>query len=188
MEYKYLLGATNDGEIVFGEFGISNRNGCPEFTASFEKVQPFSENDADDAEEYYENLIDEMDGQEKWNLCKENDLRPSELAEWIADNRGREPQDIHDCSLYPEIIDVDGTNWYFESRSCGQHDTRGEMTILVSANCYDRLHDLWDKYHLKRVDESVISEVQNLSKCFESCFEGSSQEEWIADYIRTHND
>ena len=29
---KYLLGATTDKELVFGEFKVTTRNGYPEFT------------------------------------------------------------------------------------------------------------------------------------------------------------
>lgn len=38
---KVLLGVDRNQELVFGEFGITYRNGYPEFFASFDTVRPF---------------------------------------------------------------------------------------------------------------------------------------------------
>ena len=84
----YILGATEAGELVFVEFRITHRNGYPEFTASFNGVRPFTEEEAISPEEYFEMLVDDMGNDEKWDLCEQNDLRPSELAEWIMQNNG----------------------------------------------------------------------------------------------------
>ena len=99
----YILGATEAGELVFVEFGITHRNGYPEFTASFNGVRPFTEEEAISPEEYFEMLVDDMGNDEKWDLCEQNDLRPSELAEWIMQNNGSKIQDYIDCSLYPKL-------------------------------------------------------------------------------------
>jgi hypothetical protein len=122
-----------------------------------------------------------MDKEWKYDMCERFDCSPSELPEKLEEDGGSDPQDIRDCSTYPEIIDVDGTDYYFEARSGGQHDTRGEMAIYTSENCYNRLHDLWDKWHLKKVDEKVIAEVEQLKK---DLSEAVNEEEWIRDYIR----
>ena len=179
---KYLLGATKDNELIFGEFGITERNGYPEFTASFDTVLPFAEDDVD-ATEYYESLVDEMDKEWKYDMCERFDCSPSELPDRLQEANGSDPQDIKDCSIYSEIIDVDGTDYYFESQSGGQHDTRDEIGICVSQNCYDRLHDLWDKWHLKKVDETVISEVNKLKTDLINAV-NMDEQEWIRDYIR----
>ena len=44
---RYLLGATEDLEIVFGEFGVTTRNGYTQFTASFDCVRPFTADEVD---------------------------------------------------------------------------------------------------------------------------------------------
>lgn len=179
MSKKYLLGATRDNEIVFAEFGITERNGYPEFTASFDTVRPFRASEVD-ATEYYEQLIDEMDA--KWVLeqLRNYDCAPSELAERLADDAG-EVDEVRDCSLYPEQYDIDGEEWHFESGSCGQHDTRGDMAIYTSRNLYDRIHALWDKYHLQHVGQDVIDEVNAIRAAFENI----DEQEWISDFIRT---
>jgi hypothetical protein len=93
--------------------------------------------------------------------------------------------DIRDCSLYPEIIDVDGVDYYFESGSCGQHDTRGDMKEYVNEDAYNLIHKLWDKYHLKNVSnvgEDVTAIVDKLSKELSKV----DEEEWIREYIRNN--
>lgn len=179
MSKKYLLGATIDKEIVFAEFGITTRNGYPEFSASFDCVEPFTEDEVD-AEEYYQDFVEQMDAKWKWETCERYDLAPSELVQWLMDNEGSDPQSVRDCSLYPEIITVNEKDYYFESSSCGQHDTRGEMEIYTSQNLYDRIHFLWDKCHLKEVNQEVIDEVEQIQNSFADI----DEEEWIRDYIR----
>ena len=108
------------------------------------------------------------------------DCAPSELAERLADENGEDVQDVRDCSLYPEIIDVDGTDWYFESGTCGQHDTRDDMEVYACRDAYDMLHQLWDAYHLKEVGAGVIQTVEQL----ESQLAGIDEIAWIENYIR----
>jgi hypothetical protein len=180
---KVLLGATKDGEIVFGEFEITNRNKYPEFTASFDTVRPFTADDLEDAEDYYESLLDDCyDDAAKYKLCEQYDCSPSELAENMANENGSDPMNIRDCSLYPEIIDVDGTDYYFESGSCGQHDTRNEMYAYTDKDAYDSLHELWDKYHLKNIADAP-EVVESFAKIISSLSD-IDETEWIADYIR----
>lgn len=147
MSKKYLLGTTKDREIVFAEFGVSNRNGYPEFSACFDTVEPFTEDDVN-ATEYYESLVDEMDKEWRYNMCERLNCTPNDLPEALAEADGAEPQDIRDCSIYPEVINVGGVDYYFESCSGGQHDTRGEMEEYVDKQAYERLHMIWDKWHL----------------------------------------
>ena len=181
MKRRYLLGATVDREIVFGEFEVTHRNGYPEFTASFDCVEPFTEDDCEDPIDYYERLIDECyDAQSKCELYERYDCRPSELAELLARDGGTDIQDIVDCSLYPNVIDVDGVDYYFRSGSCGQHDTRNEMDEYTNKEAYDLFHELWDKYHLKPIDEEGIKQMERVAEMLEEV----DEEEWITDYIR----
>ena len=177
---KYLLGTTTDKELVFGEFKVTTRNGYPEFTACFDTVKPFKKDDID-AEEYYENLIDEMDDTWVLEQLKCYDCQYSELAENMADESD-DIQDIKDCSTYPEIIEIDDTEWYFESMAGGQHDTRADMDIIINEKAYNKIHELWDKYHLCKIDESIIEEVNNLQEELQSF----DEQAWITDYIENN--
>ena len=177
---KYLLGATKDKEFVFGEFEVTTRNGYSEFTASFETVRPFTANEVD-VKDYYENLIDEMD--DKWlvQTLKQYDCSFSELAENLANDNG-EIQDVRDCSLYSEIIEVNNIDWYFESGTCGQHDTREEMDIIINKEIYNKIHELWDNYHMKKIDDSIIEEVDKLQIELQNL----NEKAWIINYIENN--
>lgn len=193
MSRKILLGATNDREIVFGEFEVRNPRfwskdkgnytdeSMEEFSASFDTVMPFTEDDLEDANEYYEQLLDDCyDDAEKYKLCESYDCAPSELAEHFTADHGTDPQEMRDCSLYPNVIDVDGVDYYFESMGYGQCDTREQMDEYVNKEAYDLLHELWDKYHLKAIDEDGLKKMQRVAELLEDV----DEEEWIADYIR----
>lgn len=180
MRNQYLLGATADNELVFGEFEITYRNGYAEFTASFNTVRPFNGENFD-LEEYYEGWKEEFGKETLYDLCVRFDCKPSELAENLADECS-DVRDALDCSLYPECYTVDGDSWYFESGSCGQHDTRDEMDEIINPEAYNLLHKLWDTYHLKAVDEEVITEVEVM----EAMLAEVDEEEWIVDYIQRH--
>lgn len=148
MKEKFLLGATIDNELVFGEFRITKRNGYPEFTSTFDVVHPFNGENYD-LKSYYENWIEDIDKPHKLDLLEEYDCKPSELVEKLVE-RNDDIRDVLDCSLYPEEIIVDGESWYFESCSCGQHDTRDDMEEIINPEAYNLIHELWDKYHLKK--------------------------------------
>ena len=182
MREKYLLGATIDKELVFGEFEVRTWNGKNTFSASFNLVKPFNGTDYD-LEEYYENWIEDMPKAELYDLCLYHDCKPSELAENLA-NECYDVRDALDCSLYSEEYEVNGNYWYFESSSCGQHDTREEMEEIINPKAYNLLHELWDKYHLKEVDSEVISIVENLKAMLSKV----NEEEWIVDYIERNEE
>jgi hypothetical protein len=181
MREKYLLGVNNNNELVFGEFEVTHRNGYAQFSASFSTVRPFNGDDYD-LTEYYESYIWGEDKATLYDLCENFDCRPSELAEYLADDC-YDIRDALDCSLYPECYEVDGNNYYFESCSCGQHDTREDgMKVYVNKEAYDILHDLWDNYHLKEVDDTIISKVEKLKEILSE----TPEEAWIVDYIENN--
>ena len=180
MSKMYLLGATSNNELVFGEFGITHRNGYAEFTASFDTVRPFNGENFD-LEEYFEGMLDCWDKETKYDACVRADCKPSELAEVLADEC-EDVRDALDCSLYPKCYTVDGDSWYFESGSCGQHDTRDEMEEIINPEAYNMLHKLWDAYHLEEVDDEVVSQVEALKAMLADV----DEEEWIVDYIQRH--
>ena len=184
MRNKYLLGATVDGNFVFGEFEITKRsgrwNGHPEFSASFDEVRPFNGSDID-LETYFEDMIVALGKEWAYDACERYCCSPQDLPRELADECN-DPRDAMDCSLYPECMEIDGDDWYFESGSCGQHDTRDEMDLYTNKEAYDKLHELWDNYHLKEVDDAVIAEVNAVVEMLEDV----NEEEWIEDYIRAH--
>ena len=181
MRNKFLLGATKNNELAFGEFEITHRNGYAEFTASFHTVRPFNGENFD-LKEYFEGMLDGWDNETKYDACVRADCKPSELVEYLADECD-DVRDALDCSLYPECYTVDGDSWYFESSSFGQHDTRDEMEEIIYPEAYNLLHKLWDDYHSKRIDSDVESQVDKLFDMFDDCI---NEEAWIIDYIQRH--
>lgn len=179
MRRKFLLGATRNREIVFGEIELRNRNGKIEFSASFDAVIPFMY-DEDYLRDRLENSLDDYDKSDLYDLCNEYDCSPSNLAEEMFYNSDLE--DIIDISLYPNNIEIYGKEWYFESSGCGQYDTREEMEFYVNEKLYNRIMELWDEYHLKEVDEYIVEEVNSILS--DIC--KVDEEEWIADYIKNN--
>ena len=94
---KILLGATKDNELVFANFGISNRNEYPKFTASFDMVRPFDGDsiemaddtgidDAIDCSLYPETYtIDGIDWYFESMGCGQHDTR-GEMAEYVNED------------------------------------------------------------------------------------------------------
>ena len=191
---KFLLGTTKDNELVFGEFEVTKRNGYPEFTASFFTVRPFRADDFN-IENYWNNYIEDMEncGQDKLVLqeLKNRDCKYSELADELAADCGN-AKDCLDCSLYPKEVNVKnpGTDveemFYFLSGSCGKHDTRKDMEEIINPEAYNLLHMLWDKYHLSKVEDPVISQVNDLIATLSMTDE--EEENWIRKYIANHFD
>lgn len=179
MRKKFLLGATKNNEVVFGEVEIRDRNGKLEFSASFDTVYPFEYDETYLMERVVDNL-DCYDKSDLYDLCERYDCKPSELAEkFWADSY---IEDIIDISLYPDSIEVDGNEWYFESSCCGQCDTREEMEFYVNENLYNRIIELWDEYHLKEIDNSIVEEVNSILNELEQV----NEEKWIANYIKVN--
>lgn len=177
MKYnKILLGATKDNEIVFADVEVTTRNGYKEFSASFDTVYPFCYDDID-LEECVEDMLECYDKSTLYDLCYNNNCSPSELVSIIAEQE--DIYDIKDLSLYSECYNINNSEWYFESSSCGQCDTRNEMEFYTNKECYDKLHKLWDNYHLKKntddIENEVISIMEKLCKV--------NEEEWIKNYI-----
>jgi hypothetical protein len=183
---KVLLGVDINKEIVFGEMEITHRNGYPEFSASFDTVRPFNGDDLD-LEEYFEDYADEKYSGADFVLeqCRNHHCSPQDLPRELAEECD-DPRDAFDCSLFPEEYEIIGKygnieHWYFESGSCGQHDTREYgMEKYVDKKAYDELHKLWDKYHLKKVNEKEITkQMEEIERKL-----NVDWEDWIAEYIR----
>lgn len=177
---KYLMGSTKNKELVFAEFEVRNWNGYPEFTACFNSVRPFNENDVD-IEGYIEESLYSYDKSTLYEMCENYDCSPSELAERMVQEIDS-VADVIDCSLYSEFYPIDGNDYYFESCSGGQYDSRDDMEIYTNKRVYDAIHKLWDKYHLKQVDSAVELEVIELKNELAKI----DEEKWIVDYIKEY--
>ncbi len=167
MRRKVLLGVNTDKEIVFGEMEITHRNGYPEFTASFNIVRPFN-GDEVNLEDYFEGYADERQVGAEYVLeqCRNHNCSPQELPRELAEECDN-VRDVIDCSLFSEEYEIRNENgdiehWYVDKKA------------------YDELHELWDKYHLKEVDEEKITkqmdDIENRLNV--------DWEDWITDYIR----
>lgn len=186
MSKKYLLGINNDDDIVFAEFGITTRNGYNEFTASFDTVEPFEVEESDGVE-YMERLIDDCyDDGDKYRLCVRYDCTPSELPQALAEEEYIQTNaDEKDCSLYDNRIYVDGIEYAFESVGGGQHDIRDEgMKEYTNKKAIEELLNLWDNYHLKKVDDIIVEKVAKLQKELE--LDCTEEETKIAEYIKKY--
>lgn len=101
------------------------------------------------------------------------------MANALADNCV-DVRDAIDCSLYPEVIEVDGVHYYFESSSGSQYDTRKDMEFYTNKEAYDLLIELWDKYHLKEIDSEGVEKMNRVIKALKT----TEETEWIANYIQ----
>jgi len=54
------------------------------------------------------------------------------------------------------------------------------MEEIINPTAYNLIHELWDNYHLKQVDESVVNQVEKLYVMLNEV----DEEEWIVDYIK----
>ena len=57
------------------------------------------------------------------------------------------------------------------------------MFFYVDNNLYYELHELWDNYHLKQVDDDVIQRIEKLQKEFEKI----DEESWVKTLVRLIN-
>ena len=190
MSHKVLLGATNDGCLAFAEFGIHNSNpdGSPElarfhFSATFDTVRPFLAEDID--EEYVANWLEGFDKEYLYDLCDRYDCSPSQLAdEYWRDN---EIEDIVDCSLYPERVEVHGAEFMFESDGCGQQDLDGKMKHYVSFKIFSLIYSLWKTYHLKTLMGSEITEIKEIIAEILDYYADFDEKGWIEEYLENRN-
>lgn len=165
---------------MFGGFTITNLNEHAKFSASFNVAHPFRGSSIDAAEIWEDRLYD-YDNDWKYQRCEEFDCAPSELAVNLA-NEYNDVMELIDCSLYDEVYTIYNDDWYFESIDCGQCDTSDEMLEYVNKDAYDELIDLWNNYHFKTVDDSIIEKTKQI----DSKLSDVDEEEWITDFIKRH--
>jgi hypothetical protein len=156
MGYELLLGFTKDKEVVFGE--VEYRDG--QFSASFDVSFPM-EIGYDETMDRINDLIEQMDS--KWVLDKlyDYDCNPSELSKKLYHDTYNAVEEFFDISLYSESFIIDGVedDIYFLASSCGQHDTRKEMSTYINRELYNYIHELWDEYHLKEMPKEKFDKL-----------------------------
>jgi len=183
MKRKILLGATEEGTIVFANVEIRERNGEKTFSASFDEVRPVEVTD-EYLRERVEGMLEIMDALSTLEMLEAYDCRPSELVDYYMRDRLQDcgVADILDISLYPESFSIEGheDEIYFESESCGQHDTR-EYLIPINKEFSEWLHSLWDTYHLKQLPEEEVDNVIKRIKEYEN--EVGDIEGWIQNWL-----
>ena len=113
--------------------------------------------------EHYDAMRDELDPKFILNLCDEYECPPSELpgilaAEAIEDEI--KAMDELDCSLYPEILNIDGIDYIFVSAGFGSLDNNLvlDKTILTTDKTQTLLNDnlLKEKFDNKEILRELL--------------------------------
>lgn len=156
MKHELLLGFTNDREVVFAE--IDNSRGY--FAVCFNTSYPMAIGE-DEVEERIESYIESMDDSTILDMLKRFDCSPSDLPKNLHQESYDVIGDFFDNSLYTESFRIEGINddIYFLASSCGQHDTRGQMTWCKNTELYNYIHELWDEYHLKEIPKDKYDKL-----------------------------
>lgn len=177
---KYLIGMTNENEVVFAEPKV--RKG--EFTCSFDVVLPFVLDD-DDVDNRCQDFIDGLDAASTLKICERLHCAPQDIVDSLDFEDKFEL--AYDTSLYPNnVCRDDGNEWYFESSSCGQVDVRedGMKNLVINNNTFNELMRLWDNYHLKKLPETEMKVYDAIMRELEEVSE--DEESLIKDMIETN--
>lgn len=161
---NFLLGVNKEeGKIYFGEIEITTRNGYKEFTASFDVGEAFDIDDID-LQEQCQDLWDCYDAQQKLDLLYDGDrTREDVFDDWT---RYSDYKEFKDCSCTDYETELNnGQTINFETTCGGQHDIREDKEefnniIFTDKKAVDLILELWDKYHLKNI-ENNIQDVEN---------------------------
>lgn len=174
MRRKFLLGATVNDEIAFGEVDIYKDG---RFSCSFDTIRPFNA-DEKDLVELAEDFIGCFDKASLYDMCDRFDCSPNNLANELAESM--DITEFIDCSLYSEEMYINGNTWMFESWGCGQHDLRKDgMSEIINDELFNLVHKLWDEYHLKTMPaEKYLKLIELIDN------NSINEEEWIEDYIK----
>lgn len=165
MYKRVLLGFTNDNEIAFADVSIKRDY----FSVCFDTSYPKAINESD-IKQRIEGYIECMD--KEWILDKleSYDCKPSQLAEFIYRDSYDVIEDFFDNSYYTESFQIDGieNDIYFLASAGGQHDTREVgMKWCVNTELYNAIHEMWDKYHLKNLNDVPTNEIDELFEAIE---------------------
>lgn len=172
-----LLGATELNELVFANITIRENK---TFSVSFNLVTP-TIIDNDYLYERFTSLMDSLPKEDLYDLCVQYNVAPSNLIDEMFAYASVE--DILDISTFPEEVEINNDIWMFESVGVGQIETRNTMSEYIDEDCYMRLMELWDTYHLQTIDDNTIKEVETIIKKLNEV----DQMKFIQDYIIENN-
>lgn len=188
---KKIIGFTKDNKIIMAEVSFERvgNNQAPYFSVRFDLSEIAKAKDTikdyDYMYAFFEDITEIHNPEYILDLCDEYECSPSELADLMTDEAINDydvAMDTVDCSLYPEILDVDGEEYIFISSSCGQHDTRDEVEEFVDEKLYNDIHEMWDNYHLKDIGDN--ENAMNLYKSVLDRMREIDNEEVIVNYIK----
>lgn len=165
-----LAGITTANELYFLKIEPKNKE-QNYFSMSGFTIKPISEKDGETLA--YESI---KDG-ECWRIAVKDKQTKMGLYDWIDDILNIDGwQNFIDCSLYPDHFNYNGTDYYFKSESCGQHQERKLKHYLIDKKHFNELMKLWDENHLKKVNiklpswiyaSVLLTPVKNMQKAFE---------------------
>ena len=176
-----LLGATKEGTLVFANIHVGGEGYRDYFSVSFSEVRPFLATN-EFLEVRAEDYIYGMDKESLYDMCERFDCKPSDLVdELVGEANYIGIWSLVDISLYPECYSIEGCDdeVYFESESCGQHDTR-DYLIPIDPEFSEWLHSLWDTYHLCSLTDE---EYGNIKAKVEEYLNTIEEYEWIKEWL-----
>lgn len=179
-EIKVLLGATKENTIVFANINLEDY-----FSVSFDEVSPFVASD-EYLKERFEGSVECMEAKTKLDLLEMLDCKFSELEDeyfnYSLRNYGVEG--IVDISLYAESYTIEGIEdeVYFDSVSCGQHDTR-DILLPIDGGFSECLFKMWDGYHLQGISEELKTSTKQLIEDYKDKI--GEEEIWIETWLKT---
>lgn len=168
MKKTILIGVKNN-TIITTNLEITERNGYPEFTASFNIGEAFNIDciDEDYRWDYYETLwSDCYDEKSKRDLLDDgNRTKQDVFKQWDADQYDGY-HEIKDCSCTDYEITNNNITINFETIGCGQHDIREDADFqnmrFTDEKLFNNIMYYWDHYHLKKVNNEQIEEIKKL--------------------------
>lgn len=187
MRNTYLLGATDDNDLVFVDFWTRTiGQGDNQINISFDVVKPINESQFD-VEYYTQDLMDSLTENEKYRLCERFDCAPSQLVYSYIDENGTNPRDYLDCSLYPECYEINQDFWCFESEGRGQ--LSGFLSYITHPVFDEESITLIHKIHkkcrrLKQLDKDVFDLFCDELDKFKAKYKDFDEEAWIISYIK----
>ena len=179
---KVVLGKTEEDSIIIANIDVRESK---EFSVSFDEIAPFEATE-EYLKAYFEGYIEQLDESTVFDLLKQYDCPYSELEERVFNDSlyydGVEG--IMDISLYPENFTIEGfeDDIYFESWGCGQGDHRKSI-IPLDKKFSDKLHKLWDEYHLEKIPTEILNELKQEIEQYQKKFELDSTVEELATEI-----
>jgi len=163
MKINILAGITENNELYFLEIDNNNdrRNGYDEFSMAGFVVEPILLEDAHrEVREYLE------DG-EAWREAVKSERTQLGLYDWVEsviDNDGQLAG--FDNSLFDEFVEVDGQEYIFKSKACGQHKEKNLKHYFIEKEVFNILMNIWSQYHMKTIPtyEPVATTIKNIMK------------------------